>query len=244
MFSVISAYQKIYPKTLMPKDKAYFYTFSDTETPHRLIPGPEDIFADYGPYKEFLLPIAQFDLSVWDKGMQVKIPLLYHESTNLDYLIYQLDDDNKVHNISFMDYKGNAYDITDEDHVYPFEEGLEEVAYPLEKFQGKYLSITPMYPLPAEIDYNDALGYSNVVTELWQKANDEVEFDSDLERYYFGPLPSLLQFSPEYPVWNGQEDAFLFVGQVDTYEFGLIGTTHFLFYHPETRTVVQLLQQT
>lgn len=244
MFSVVSAYQKIYPKKLIPDDKALFYWVTEEQTPHSLVPEPMDVFEDYEPVKEILFPIIQLDLSALNPDFSDKITVLYHESTNLDYLIYQLDESGKIANLSFMDYKGNPVAMDDEEEVCPFEEGLEEVEAVAENLKGKYLKMIPTETLPDQIDYNDALAFSNEVIEIWKKAVKKWKPKTIDDFDYFGPLPSLVQFSPEYPVWNGEEDAFLFVGQVNMYELGLIGVSYFVFYHPESRTVAQLVQMT
>lgn len=244
MFSVISAYQKIYPKGLISDKKAYFYCFSKEETPHLLIPDPETVFHNYEPFTEILFPVMLLDLSVLNDSFQVKIPVLYHESTHLDYLIYQLDESGKVINPSFMDYKGNPVALEDEEGAEPFEEGVEEVESAVESFKGKYLKIIPTLELPEIIDYDNALAFSDEVIEIWKKAVKKFKPKGAKDLDYFGPLPSLVQFSPEYPVWNEQEDAFYFVGQVKMYDLGLAGVSYFLFYHPESRTVAQLIQMT
>lgn len=244
MFSVVSAYQKIYPKSLVSDNKALFYWVTEEQTPHALVPEPESVFEDYEPVKEILFPIIQLDLSALNPDFPDKITVLYHESTNLDYLIYQLDESGKISNLSFMDYKGNPVVIDDEEEVCPFEEGLEEVEAIAEGLKGKYLKMIFTETLPDQIDYNDALAFSNEVIEIWKKAVEKWKPAAIDDFDYFGPLPSLVQFSPEYPVWNGKEDAFLFVGQLNMYELGLIGVSYFVFYHPESRTVAQLVQMT
>lgn len=244
MFSVVSAYQKIYPKGLIPDNRAYFYCISKEETPHPLMPDPEIVFENYEPLKEILFPVIQLDLSALNKSFSGKIPVLYNESTNLDYLIYQLNDEGKVINPSFMDYKGNAFEMTDEEEVCFFEDGLEEVEAAVKSFRGKYLKVIPTLDLPGTIDYDNALGFSDQVYEIWKKAVKKFKPKGAKDLDYFGPIPSLVQFSPEYPVWDGKEDAFYFVGEVKMYDLGLIGVSYFIFYHPESATVAQLVQMT
>lgn len=244
MFSVVSAYQKIYPKQLISDNKACFFCFSKEETPHPLMPDPESVFEDYEPLKEILFPVMYLDLSALNDSFTGKIPVLYNESTNLDYLIYQLNEDGKVTNLSFMDYEGNSFEITDEEEVYSFEDGLEEVESAVKKFHGKYLRIIPTLDLPETIDYENALVFSDQIYEIWKKAVKKFKPKEAKDLDYFGPIPSLVQFSPEYPVWNGKEDAFYFVGQLNMYDLGLSGISYFIFYHPESKTVAQLVQMT
>jgi hypothetical protein len=244
MFSVVSAYQKIYSKGLISDNRAYFYCFSKEESPHSLIPDPESVFDNYEPLRELLFPIMLLDLSALNGSFNEIIPVLYHESTHLDYLIYHLDKNGKVINPSFMDYEGNPFELEDEEGAEPFEDGVEEVENAVKRFRGKYLKIIPTLELPGSIDYENALAFSDQVYEIWKKAIKKFKPKEAKDLDYFGPIPSLVQFSPEYPVWNKKEDAFYFVGQVKMVDLGLADISYFIFYHPESRTVAQLLQMT
>ena len=241
MFSVVSAYQKIYPKSIHSENRALFYCFSEEQTPHPLMPDPEAVFIDYDAVKEILFPVLQLDLSAFNESFTEKIPVLYYEAP--DFLVFQLDENGKVIHPYFMDYKGQSSQIHDED-IESFEEGWEEVSHAVADSRGKYLQIIPTLDLPGTIDYENALEFSEMVNELWQKAVKKFKPGKADDLDYFGPLPSLVQFSPEYPAWNGKEDAFYFVGQVKMYDLGLTDVCFFIFYHPESRTVAQLSQMT
>jgi hypothetical protein len=242
MVSLVSAYQKIYPKSIHSGKEGLFYCFSKEQTPHPLIPDPELCFSDYEAVKEVLFPVMSLDLSAFNESFKEKIPVLYHESP--DYLIYQLDEEGRVLNPSFMDYEGNSFEIDDEDYAEPFEDGWEEVSDAVKRFRGKYLQIIPTLELPEKIDFGNALEFSEEVYKLWQKVVKKFKPKGAKDLDYFGPIPSLVQFSPEYPVWNGDEDAFYFIGQVKMYDLGLMGVSFFIFYHPESRTIAQLSQMT
>lgn len=242
MFSVVNAYQQVYPKSIHAENPALFYYYSKEPSPHPLIPDPESIFIDYDAVKEILFPVLMLDLAALNPSFGEKIPVLYHEST--DYLVFQLDENGKVIHPYFMDYEGERYELDDEENVEPFEDGWEEVSDAVKSSRGKYLQIIPTLDLPKNSDFADASGFSEQVHLLWQEAVKKFKPKGAKDLDYFGPVPSLVQFSPEYPAWNGKEDAFYFVGQVNMYDLGLAGVSYFIFYHPESRTVAQLAQMT
>jgi len=256
MITTRSAYLEIYPVSLLQTKNAIFCSITDEPTPHRLMPEPDTVFTDFNDtYRELLLPLAVIDLSALDASLEGKIPVIYYEDSALDFICFRLNDDWKIETLLFADYEGNLFEADDED-IEPFEEGYEEVTEQLESFRNKYLKIEEgNIPMPESIDYSNARAFYDQAYDMVIAAmnQDDVETDDEEEedysydkgREYFGPVISLTQFSPNYPVLNGNPEAFRFVGAIHTTPFRSIASySYYVFFDPETRTVAQMVQHT
>jgi hypothetical protein len=242
----------IYQNTIMDKSKLYLSRGSKEKTPHVFAPKTDDVFVDFDEsLKEKIVPLFQLDLSALNPANKEKVYFLYYESGNVDWIIYQLDENSKITAISAMDNYIQKKIRLESKATEEFESGLddllENMTYTNQK-AGPYIEIIP-YDMPqgfeseVEKEKDDKAKYKKY-SEIRQQTKIKYR-DPEKRAFEFGPYPMIVQSNFAVPYIN--DTAFQFVGEIYSSEEifgGLTDFTFYLFYHPEKKVVAQLRQYT
>ena len=236
----------VYSNSILKLDHYYYAYLSQEESIHKLDTNLDN-YVESSLRKELygkILPLIKLDLTEFGLSAMQKVPILYHENYQLEWMIFELSSDNEINNLSFSN-RNDFYNINDEQLKGSmfFEEEFEELKLEFNGYANSYYHIGKQ---KSELDgVNSEMKRST--SEEWmmeneikaRKANSYKNFSAN-----FGPIPLFLQ-TDFIPKSSTDESDYKFVGMFDSSIFGnLIDAYWYIFYNEKESKVVQYMQYT
>jgi len=254
MIKIESCYRKLIEKPLIKDNSIFYYKLVSNETSHKVISDLSAITSAElsEKAKSFVAPLFQLDLSSLNNKYNQTIPILYHELAMMDWLVYKLDEEDKINKLVFIDYEGNSFHVDeiseDEDELEEYIEAMEEIIDTKSSLKNNYIQLVKGADFPDELNLSELKSdeYSNFVIEKAKEYSNEQmdKIGIFVMPDYFGPYNNLIQSNFSCPKGENGEDDFLFVGQISTSSFKLADLVFYIFYNPKEKIVAQRLQMT
>lgn len=200
-----------------------------------------------------MIPLITIDLQSLNPSYKSKVPVVYYEKTDIQWVVSKLDENNKITEMIFYDYNGKSHDIdqlmkayinqcTIDGETYYFEEDRETTQEGLNKYKTKNFHII-LDQVIGEDESVETLGDYDNCLDKWF---DEFREINSLKDYIniTGPYPYPGQVWFTYPIIEKTEEPFFYVININASDLGLCDFSYYIFYNPEERMVAQLMQFT
>ena len=254
MIKIENYYDKLIEKPLIEENSIYYYRLIKEETCHKVISDLSAIISNdlFEKAKYFVTPLFQLDLGNLNSKYNQIIPILYHELVMMDWLVFKLNEADKISDLLFIDYEGNRFQTDeiaeDEDELEEHKEVMKEIEETKQGNESNYIQLVKGADFPSNINFRglESEEYSNFITEKAKEyAQEQKEKTGNFAMpNHFGPFNSLIQYNFSCPKSENGADDFLFVGQVSTSKFHLADLVFYIFYNPKEKIVAQRLQMT
>lgn len=211
-------------------------------SPHVCYPNLGDVFAiGIDGLDQKLVPLLLLDLGALSAHVSVKVPVLYNECVQHDWIVSRLDASGRVVEINYVNSQGETSQIVDTDPDEAFPDGVESVKDEIDSSGPRFLRVASI-PTPKDLTALTADDYSHLGWEQVCAFEDTPQGEGFSDSFAMGPFPGMVQSYWSAPLSAKTGKPLLFVGQVHTDRFELADFKYFLFYDPDERIVAQLMQ--